>query len=142
MRALLDINVLIALFDRTHQHHELASEWIKLHIKHGWASCPITQNGFVRIMTQPNYPRAITLQDAVARLTDATATEHHQFWPDDVSVLSPQSFRHDRMHGPKQLTDLYLLALAVQHQGRFVTFDQSISLSAVPGVTSKHVIVL
>ncbi len=142
MRALLDINVLIALFDPTHQHHALATEWLKHNIKHGWASCPITQNGFVRIMTQPNYPRAITLQDAVSRLTDATATEHHQFWPDDISVLSPQLFRHDRMHGPRQVTDLYLIALAVHQQGRLVTFDQSISLSAVLGVTSKHIVVL
>jgi len=142
VRALLDINVLIALFDPIHQQHALATIWLKNNIKHGWASCPITQNGFIRIITQPNYPRSIILQDAVSRLTDATATEHHTFWPDDISMLSPQTFRHDRIHGPKQLTDLYLLALAVQHQGRLVTFDHSISLSTVLGATNKHIVVL
>jgi hypothetical protein len=142
MRALLDINVLIALFDPIHQHHERALAWLKTTIRSGWASCPITQNGFIRIVTQPRYPRPITLTEAVARLQEATRTPHHAFWPDDISLTDPMRFRHDHMLGPRHLTDLYLLALAVQHHGRLVTFDQAIPMSALGGVESKHLVVL
>jgi len=142
MRALLDINVLIALFDPIHQHHGLATAWLKKNISSGWASCPITQNGFVRIITQPRYVRPITLAEAVERLRDAAETRYHEFWPDDLSIKDAKSFRHDHMHGPGQLTDLYLLALAAKNKGRFVTFDRSIPLSAVPGAEKSNLLVL
>ena len=142
MRALLDVNVLIALFDPMHQHHERAITWLRKTIRFGWASCPITQNGFVRVITQPRYPRPIPVSDAVDRLHEATSTPHHAFWPDDVSVVDTTRFRHDRMHGPQQLTDLYLLALAVRHEGCFVTFDQAIPISALRGAEAKHLVVL
>ena len=142
MRALLDINVLIALFDPIHQHHDRAHAWLKKNIQSGWASCPITQNGFVRIITQPRYARPVTVSEAVERLHDATATAHHEFWPDDLSITDPKQFRHDHIHGPTQLTNLYLLALAAHHRGRFVTFDQSIPTSALPAATAKHLVVL
>ena len=142
MRALLDINVLIALFDPIHQQHERAHTWLKSNIRSGWASCPITQNGFVRIITQPRYARPVTMSEAIERLREATSTTHHQFWPDDVSITDARRFRPDRIHGPSQLTDLYLLALATHHQARFVTFDASIPTSALPTVDAKHLVVL
>jgi len=142
MRALLDINVLIALFDPIHQHHEEALAWLRRNIGSGWASCPITQNGFVRIITQPRYPRPIAVAEAVERLQEAAGTSHHAFWPDDVSIIDAVRFRHDRMHVPQQLTHLCLLALAVHHKGRFVTFDQAIPISAVHGADAKHLVVL
>jgi toxin-antitoxin system PIN domain toxin len=142
MRALLDINVLIALFDPIHQHHDRAHAWLKANIRHGWASCPITQNGFVRIITQPRYVRPINVAEAVERLREATDTTHHTFWPDNVSITDPRLFRTDRIHGPSQLTDLYLLALAIRHQGRFVTFDQTIPTSALPAAANNHLVLL
>ena len=142
MRALLDINVLIALFDPIHQHHDRAHAWLKKNIQSGWASCPITQNGFVRIITRPRYARPVTVSEAVERLHESTSTAHHEFWADDLSITDHRWFRRDHIHGPAQLTDLYLLALATHHQGRFVTFDQSIPISALPATTAKHLVVL
>ena len=142
MRALLDINVLIALLDRAHVHHRRARAWLEADIRHGWASCPITQNGCVRILSQPAYPQAIAPGAAIARLRAATATEHHAFWPDDLSVLDAAAIDAQRVHGPRQLTDLYLLALAMRHGGRFVSFDGGIALSAVHGAQARHLVVL
>lgn len=68
MRALFDVNVLIALLDAAHQLHAQAWTWFDANIEHGWASCPITQNGYVRIVLQPNYPNSTTVYDAISRL--------------------------------------------------------------------------
>lgn len=142
MRALLDVNVLIALFDSAHLRHRDAREWLTRHIGAGWASCPISQNGFVRIISQTAYPQPIPTAHAIRLLADAVATEHHAFWPDDLSLLDSTRFVHDRIHGPRQLTDAYLLALAHAHGGRFVTFDQAVPMSAVRGAPAKHLLVL
>ena len=90
MRALLDVNVLIALLDAQHLHHEAAVHWLKDNIRHGWATCPITQNGCLRTMAQPAYPNCLPASAVAERLREATATAHHQFWPDHVSLLDPQ----------------------------------------------------
>ncbi len=142
MRALLDINVLIALLDRAHVHHLTARAWLEANIGHGWASCPITQNGCVRIMCQPAYPQPIAPSLAISRLRAAAATVHHAFWSDDISVLDGDLIHAERVHGSRQLTDLYLLALAVRHQGRFVSFDSGIALTAVRGAKPGHLVVL
>lgn len=81
MRALLDINVLLALLDADHVDHQRAREWISGEIQHGWASCALTQNGFVRVISQPKYPSPVSPFEAVERLRRATSTEHHEFWP-------------------------------------------------------------
>ena len=112
--------------------------WLDGHARHGWASCPLTQNGCVRIMSQPGYPNPVLLADALAMLSHSCATASHAFWPDDVSLLDATRLHHGRMHGHRQLTDLYLLALAVEHDGRFVTFDAQIPLNAVRGATARH----
>jgi toxin-antitoxin system PIN domain toxin len=142
MRALLDINVLIALLDGAHVHHARARRWLETNIAHGWASCPITQNGCARILGQPGYPQPVPIAQAVERLRRATSTPHHVFWPDDVSVLDTRLVDPQRIHGAKQLTDLYLLALAVDHGGRFVSFDGRIARSAVPGAGTEHLVLL
>ena len=142
MRALLDVNVLIALFDSAHIRHRHARDWFSRNIRDGWASCPISQNGFVRIISQPAYPKPVPPLRAIEVLRDAAATEHHEFWPDDVSLVDPTRFAHDRIHGPRQLTDAYLLALAVRNEGRFVTFDNSVVASAVQGAKPTHLLVL
>ena len=142
MRALLDVNVLIALLDADHMHHEAAGRWLRDNIRDGWATCPLTENGCVRIMAQPAYPNRLPAPQTAGRLRAAVATEHHQFWPDDVSLLSPGVVDWRRVLGPRQISDLYLLALAVARRGRFVTFDAHIDHSAVAGagVESYHVI--
>jgi uncharacterized protein len=142
MRALLDINVLIALHDRDHIHHERAALWLEANITHGWASCPLTQNGVLRIMSQAGYSSPQPLSVLINMLHNSAATPHHSFWNDDISVLDAAHFQHRHMHGPRQLTDVYLLALAVKHGGRLVGFDQRIPLTAVRGATDEHLVTL
>lgn len=138
MRALLDVNVLIALLDADHAHHAVASTWLEKNLKAGWASCPITQNGCIRILSQPGYPHPMPAAQVAARLAEAADTVHHAFWPDDISLLDASVIDRTRLLGPRQVTDSYLLALAVAHKGRFVTFDRSVALLAVFGAEKKH----
>lgn len=142
MRALLDVNVLIALLDSDHTSHAVAFSWFKEHAGAGWASCPITQNGCIRIMANPGYPNSLPIQSVMKRLADACEDGVHEFWPDDVSLLDPTTVDSTRIHGPRQLTDIYLLALAVRHEGRFVTFDTGIPLAAVRKATAGNLVVL
>lgn len=142
MRALLDVNVLIALLDADHVSHATAMEWFANHAQGGWASCPITQNGCVRVMCHPAYPNAPSAQLVIERLASATSNSVHEFWPDDVSLLDEATVDATRIHGPRQITDVYLLALAVKHNGRLVTFDGSIPHAAVKGATGRHLVQL
>jgi toxin-antitoxin system PIN domain toxin len=142
MRALLDINVLIALLDQDHSLHGQAGNWFAANAGRGWASCPITQNGCVRIMSHPSYPSPLQVGAIMERLGEAIATTHHQFWADDVSLLDSGVADRTRIHGPRQVTDLYLLALAVRHRGCFVSFDSSIPLSAIKAAEKKHLVAL
>lgn len=142
MRALLDVNVLIALLDQAHPHHESALAWLKANIRHGWASCPITQNGCIRIMSQASYPGARPAAQIVERLRGALNHSAHVFWPDDVSIVDPKIVDGSRVHNPRQVTDSYLLALALKHDGRLVTFDSGIALSAVKGAAGRHLVTL
>ena len=142
MRALLDVNVLIALLDADHAVHERAIEWFDANARSGWASCPITENGCVRVMSHPGYPNAPPVAAVVKRLGAATAGRFHEFWADDVSLLDPAVFDAERVHGARQLTDAYLVALAVRHSGRLVTFDHSISIQAVKGAKAAHLLSL
>ena len=142
MRALLDVNVLIALHDREHVHHESAAQWLEANIEHGWASCPLTQNGCLRVMSQPGYSNPLPLAVLSGMLQRSTGTTFHQMWSDDISILDAKRFNHSNIHSPKQLTDLYLLGLAVKHKGRLASFDQRIPLSAVVGATSAHLLLL
>jgi uncharacterized protein len=141
-RALLDVNVLLALLDRDHVDHERARSWISDEIEHGWASCAITQNGFARIISQPRYPSPIPPSQAIELLARATRTDHHDYWACDVSLLDERVIDRSRIHGHKQITDAYLLALATARNGRLVTFDQSVALSAVPGAEKRNLMVL
>ncbi len=134
--------MLLALFDASHQFHPVARAWLGANIKLGWASCPLTQNGLIRVLSQPGYPNRTTPTAAIARLREATQASHHEFWADSVSVTDKAIIDGGRIHGPKQLTDVYLLALSVHHQGRFVTFDDTVPLSAVPGAKPDHLVVL
>lgn len=142
MRALLDVNVLIALLDASHSMHRRATKWFGEEAAKGWASCPITQNGCVRIMSHPGYPSSLSVNEIIQRLREPCLSTVHEFWPDDVSMLDPTIADATRIHGPRQITDLYLLALAVRRGGRFVTFDESIAIDAARGATRKHLVTL
>jgi hypothetical protein len=142
MRALLDVNVLIALLDQAHPHHESAMAWLKANIRHGWASCPITQSGCIRIMSQASYPGGRSAAQIIERLRGALDHAVHLFWPDDISIVDPKTVDGSRVHSARQITDSYLLALAVKHQGRLVTFDSGVALSAVKGATGRNLVTL
>lgn len=141
-RALLDINVLLALLDSDHVDHGLAHDWLDDEIGAGWASCAITENGFVRIISQPRYPSPISPAEAIDLLSRARERGHHAFWPCDISLLDAGIVDRSRLHGPRQVTDAYLLALAMTHEGRFITFDRSLPLSSVHGASEDHLTVL
>ncbi|MEK8088668.1 TA system VapC family ribonuclease toxin [Thermithiobacillus plumbiphilus] len=142
MRALLDVNVLIALLDAGHLYHRRAMAWLEEEIHHGWASCPITQNGCLRILSQPAYPNVIPVGLVAERLAEATSHPAHAFWPDDVSLLDEGVIDWEKIMGHRQITDAYLLAMAQRRGGRFVTFDTRIALNMLPGVKSDHLVVL
>jgi toxin-antitoxin system PIN domain toxin len=142
MRALLDVNVLIALLDSDHTSHGVALMWFAKHAREGWASSPITQNGCVRIMSNPSYPNALPVQAVMKRLADACEEDVHEFWSDEVSLLNPNVVDSTRIHGPRQLTDIYLLALAVEQEGRLVTFDTGVPLAVVRKATADNLVVL
>src|SRR5262245_62126059 len=142
MRALLDVNVLLALLDVDHIGHRRAREWLSGEIRHGWASCALTQNGFVRIFSQPKYPNPISPSEAIERLLEATTTPFHEFWPCSISLVEGKHVNSNHVHGPRQVTDAYLLALAVEHGGRLVTFDRTIPLSVAPGAGPEHLVVI
>lgn len=124
MRALFDVNVLLALFDPGHIHHQTAQSWRLIHSSHGWASCPLTQNGLVRIISKPGYQRPVALTTAISMLVAQLARPDHEFWPDDASIADDRHFDRGYILGPSQITGVYLLGLAVKQSGRLVTFDR------------------
>lgn len=145
MRSLLDINVLLALSDARHPHHGRARAWRLTEVERGWdgwASCPLTQNGFLRIVAQKSYSHPMHLPDAMALLSRLTARSDHAFWPDAVSILDPAVVDYSRLLSHRQITDIYLLALAVKHGGRLVTLDRGIAVAAVRGAEAGQLTVI
>jgi toxin-antitoxin system PIN domain toxin len=134
--ALLDVNVLLALFNPDHVHHEPAHDWFADNVAQGWATCPLTENAFLRIVGTPTRERGVVLiPDVCGYLRQFCASGHHEFWGDAVSIRDDSVFDVALVRGHRQLTDVYLLGLAVKRAGRLVTFDRSISLGAVKGAT-------
>lgn len=143
MAFLLDVNVLVALFDPEHVHHEVAHAWFGAVKGAGWATCPLTENGLVRVLSSPAYPgRRTTVADAVNRLRRFTQSGGHSRWPDDVSLLDPDRVDASHLTGHREITDAYLLALAVHHDGALATFDHTLRTEAVVGSREEHVAVL
>ena len=142
MRALLDVSVLIALLDRQHASHRTALAWVAQNLSAGWASCPLTENGCIRVLANPRYPTPVGFEVAVEKLTAARARDYHEFWPDDLSIADASLFNATAIQGHQQITDAYLLALAVHRGGRFVTFDKRVSAIPVTGAEARHIVVL
>ena len=139
MRALLDVNVWIALFDDAHQFSDRANAFIEAR---GCkiATCPLVENGVIRVMSLPSYGRhgGLPIQTVRARLRQACDALDHEFWPDDITLRDDAAVDFTRVQGHNQITDLYLLALAVHHGGCLASFDQGIALSSVRGATARH----
>ena len=140
MRALLDVNVLVALLDAAHIHHHEATTWLARNLRHGWASCPMTQNGCLRILSLPSYLNRQPPREVATRLAQAARDPAHEFWPDSLSLLDDARVSWDHVLGTRQITDVYLLALAAYHRGRLVTFDTRIP--ALAGPSAERVLVL
>jgi toxin-antitoxin system PIN domain toxin len=125
---LLDVNVLIALTWPTHVHHEMARRWFDYNAAAGWATCPITQLGFVRVSSNPKITRdAVPPREAVAMLERLVALPGHRFWPDGIAVAASGAFASLSFIGYRQATDAYLLVLAQHHDGRLATLDHGLA---------------
>jgi toxin-antitoxin system PIN domain toxin len=140
--ALLDVNVLIALFDASHVHHEAAHDWFADNRTSGWATCPLTENGFLRILTHPSVAVETDRATVLASLRKFCASGHHAFWGDTVSLRDAALFDPASPLTHRQLTDVYLLGLATRMGGRLATFDRAIPLKAVKGATRAHLAVI
>lgn len=124
---LLDVNVLIAMAWPTHRAHEKVQEWLARHAREGWATCPVTQTAFVRILSNPAFsPNALSPSDALALLQANLGHPAHRFWPDAVSLANALEPLARRLAGHQQVTDAYLLGLAMHKQGKLVTMDRAV----------------
>jgi toxin-antitoxin system PIN domain toxin len=133
-RYLLVVNVLIALIDPAHVQHDRAHEWFAADGHEAWATCPLTENGVLRIVGHPRYPNSPGTPAAVAELMAVLrGLVGHEFWPDDVSLFDSQRIDCTRLLDSGQVTDSYLLALARAHDGKLVTFDRHLVADAVIG---------
>lgn len=139
---LLDVNVLIALIDPAHVLHDAAHEWFSVHGNKTWATCPLTENGVLRIVGNPRYPNSPGSPAAVAPIVAGLrALPGHAFWPDDVSLLDEAVVEAGQLADTAQVTDSYLLALARSHGGWLATFDKRLVTGAVRGgADSLHLI--
>jgi uncharacterized protein len=142
MKYLLDVNVLVALVDSAHVSHDAAHEWFAREGRRDWATCPTTENGFVRVVANPKYPNALpTAADAIGLLAQLSRVPGHAFWTDDVTLRDAKRFSISKLLTTGQITDSYLLALAASRGGRLATLDRRLSAVAVhEGAKSLHLI--
>ena len=143
--ALLDVNVLLALHWRPHAFHSAAMKWFGQYEKDGWATCSLTQAGFVRVLSNPAFDKmAPPPAGAIELLKSSTeANPHHRFWTDTLPLSSITGALRSRIQGPNQITDAYLLALSMHNNGRLVTFDyrmQSLAPPGSPELAALHVL--
>ncbi len=124
---LLDVNVLIAMAWPAHRAHEKVQEWLAHHAREGWATCPLTQTGFVRIISNPAFsPSALTPAHALALLYANLGHSAHRFWADEISFSQALEPFHPRLAGHQQVTDAYLLGLAMHKKGKLATMDRAV----------------
>ena len=131
-RYLLDVNVLIALIDPAHVQHERAHGWFAAQGRKAWATCPLTENGVVRVVGHARYPNSPGTPAAVAELVVILrALGGHELWSDDITLIDSQRIDTARLLDSSQVTDTYLLALAQAHSGKLATFDRHLVTDAV-----------
>lgn len=144
MSYLLDVNLLIALAWPSHVHHALVQAWFRRNKRNGWSTCPITQTGFVRISSNPKFiDGAVTPGEAIGLLNRVTRAKEHTFWPDDLNLTVTQALPVSHLLGHRQVTDAYLLGLAIQHDGKLATLDQGVAaLMPDAKIRQKHLVVI
>jgi uncharacterized protein len=141
MVSLLDVNLLIALAWPSHVHHQPALEWFRRQQTLGWATCPLTQSGFIRVSSNPHaLPEAKSPQEAVLLLQRIVALPRHEFWQDDVSLASSSHFDPIRLTGYRQVTDAHLLTLALHRGGCLATLDRKIRSLVPRGKAASEVV--
>ncbi len=136
------MNALVALIDPLHVHHDSIHRWFEGRDPRAWATCPLVENGLVRVLSQPSYPSGRRSPAEVIGILESLKLNHasvHETLPDDVSLADPAIFARDLLSGPKQVTDAYLLGLAKTHGLRLVSFDRSLPWQAVRGATKSLV---
>ena len=143
MTYLLDINVLVALFDAAHVHHEAAHRWFGGIGKDSWATCPLTENGLIRVLSNPAYPTVSASPVELGnRLRTFCSQPGHVFWPDSETLTDAARFDLARLRGHQQVTDLYLVGMASRYGGKLATFDTAIPFEALVGKSADVVEVL
>lgn len=141
--ALLDVNVLLALSNPKHMHHEIAHDWFADHHALGWATCAVTENGFVRVLSNAAAGAgAFRPPEVIDLLRRFCSAKEHVFWPDAVSLTDSRLFNPSFIRGYRQVSDIYLLGLAKKMGGYLATFDQSIPPGAVIGATRDTIAVI
>jgi toxin-antitoxin system PIN domain toxin len=131
---LLDVNVLIALAWPEHKQHSLVRGWFRKNRAKGWATCPLVQAGFVRILSNPAFSsHSVAIPEAVEALRVGVQDDAHQFWPDSISFPDAVGLLRGRISGHQQVTDAYLVALAIRHRGKLATLDRGIAQLAPAG---------
>jgi hypothetical protein len=139
---LLDVNVLVALAWPNHLHHEQARAWFEKNHRAGWATCPVTESGFVRVSSNRRVTPAATRPEAAIRLLrEMTGLPGHSFWTDDTSIARSQWIAAERLLGHGQVTDAHLVALTLRRRGRLVTFDRGVA-EILPAGVAKDVLIL
>ena len=134
MRFLLDVNTVLALLDPQHVFHELAHSWAEVVPDAMWLTCPIVQNGVIRVASQPAYPNSLGTASAVREvLEDFCASPRHEFCPDDISLVDDGRLVRPELFAASRVTDLYLLALAKHHGAKLATLDRRIPVDAIAG---------
>lgn len=124
---LLDVNVLVALMWPAHDGHERAQNWFARHSRAGWATCPFTQAGCVRILSNPAFSSdAVTPQEALKLLRSNLEHPSHLFWPDDLTFAKAVEPMQRQLMGHRQVSDAYLLGLAIRRKARLATLDRSV----------------
>jgi uncharacterized protein len=134
MAALLDVNALIALMDSDHVGHQTMQKYFTRHHRSGWATCPLTENGIVRVLSQAAYPSGQRTPAEVIQVLNALKAafeKSYEFWPADISIADNAIFESALIAGPRQVTDVYLLGLVARHDGALVSFDRSLTWQAV-----------
>lgn len=135
---LLDVNVLISLFWPPHEHHHVVQRWFTSHARDAWATCPYTQMGFVRILSNPAFSRnAVVPTEAMRILNMNLAHSAHLFWPDELGINAIDKLFSSRLRGHKQLGDAYLLATVMKRNARLATLDKSI-IHLLPDTNSQR----
>jgi toxin-antitoxin system PIN domain toxin len=140
MAALLDVNCLIALVDPDHIGHDAMHHWFQEHASEGWATCPLTENGMVRVLSQPAYPSGRRSPADVIGILAAVkkaCPETHEFWVDSISLTYDTLFHPDFVAGSKFVTDVYLLGLAMRNKARLVSLDRTLPWQAIRGGSAQ-----